>query len=69
MNDQKAPNIVQVFFSVLASFFGVQSETNRERDFTHGKASHFIIAGFILTLVFIVVIWGIVQLVLNAAGV
>jgi hypothetical protein len=69
MESQKAPNILQVILSVLASFFGVQSEKNRERDFTHGKASHFIIAGVVLTLVFIFAIWGIVQLVLNAAGV
>ncbi|NJN45972.1 MAG: DUF2970 domain-containing protein [Candidatus Competibacteraceae bacterium] len=69
MDKQKAPNILQVVLSVLASFFGVQSEKNRERDFTHGKAFHFIIAGLVLTLVFIVVIWGVVQLVLNAAGV
>jgi len=69
MNDQKAPNILQVVLSVLASFFGVQSEKNRERDFSHGKASHFIIAGFVLTLAFILVIWGIVKLVLNSAGV
>ena len=59
----------QVIISVLAAFFGVQSDKNRERDFKHGKPIHFIIAGLLLTLLFILVVWGVVKLVLNAAGV
>ena len=31
--------------SVLASFFGVQSESNRERDFSQGSAGRFIFIG------------------------
>ena len=31
------PSTWQVFKSVLASFFGVQNEQTRQRDFTHGK--------------------------------
>ncbi len=59
----------QVIISVLAAFFGVQSDKNRERDFKHGKPIHFIIAGLLLTLLFILVVWGVVKLVLNAAGI
>ena len=62
------PNAIQVVLSVLASFFGVQSAANRERDFKYGKPSHFIIAGLLLTVAFILVVWGVVSLVLNAAG-
>ena len=35
----------QVLGSTLAAAFGVQSSKNRQRDFTHGKASHFILMG------------------------
>lgn len=65
----QAPSLWQTAGSVLASFFGVQSRRNRERDFTHGKASHFIIMGLILTVGFIATIALVVKLVLKQAGV
>ncbi|WP_076419426.1 DUF2970 domain-containing protein [Colwellia sp. UCD-KL20] len=39
--------------SVGAAFLGVQSESNRKRDFTQGKFSHFVIAGVIGVALFI----------------
>ncbi|GAA0822924.1 DUF2970 domain-containing protein [Colwellia asteriadis] len=57
-------NAKQIFKSVFAAFFGVQSNSNREKDFTQGKLSHFIIAGVILTIAFIASLVLIVQLVL-----
>ncbi|WP_252179967.1 DUF2970 domain-containing protein [Endozoicomonas sp. 4G] len=51
--------------SVLASAFGVQSEKNRERDFSQGKPAHFVIAGVIGTLVFILILLLVVKLVLG----
>lgn len=68
-NKKEKVTVLQIIQSVLASFFGVQSRKNRERDFTHGKPSHFILAGLILTVAFILMIWGIVKLVLHIAGV
>ena len=56
MTDEK-PTLLQVLKSVLASFFGVQSNNNRERDFQHGNPSHYLIVGLILTVAFIVAIW------------
>ena len=50
--------------SVAAAFFGVQSDKNRERDFSQGKLSHFIIAGVIGVIVFIAVLITIVTLVI-----
>ncbi len=61
--------LIQVIKSVSASMFGVQSSKNRERDFTKGKASHYIIVGLIFTVLFILVLVGVVKLVLNLAGV
>jgi uncharacterized membrane protein YhdT len=69
MMETEKPTFWQVIISVLAAFFGVQSDKNRERDFKHGKPIHFIVAGLLLTLVFILVVWGVVKLVLKAAGI
>lgn len=62
-----APGPLQVLQSVLAAFFGVQSDRNRERDFTGGRATPFIVAGLVVTLVFIAVVWTVVRLVLASA--
>ena len=59
---------LQVGFSTLASAFGVQSRRNRERDFTHGKAWHFIVAGIVFTVVFVLAVIGVVNLVISGAG-
>lgn len=70
--DKDSPQPVsfwQVSMSIFASFFGVQSDKNRERDFVHGKPIHYIMVGLISTVLFIVVLIGIVKLVLTLAGV
>ena len=54
--------------SVLSAFIGVQSNANRERDFSRGKISHFIIIGLLFGLIFILVIVGVVNLVMHLAG-
>lgn len=54
--------------SVLASFFGVQSRKNRERDFTHGNARRFVVLGLVFTLLFVLTVAGIVKLVMRNAG-
>ena len=58
----------QLMKSVLAAFFGVQSDANRERDFKHGKISHFIAIGLLFGLLFVLTIVGVVQLVLHFAA-
>lgn len=54
--------------SVLFAALGVQSNKARERDFTHGKPSHFIMLGIAFTAIFVLVIFGVVKLVLHLAG-
>ncbi len=63
-----APTIWQTVGSVAASFFGVQNSKNRERDFSKGKASHFIAIGLVMTVVFIVTVLLAVKLALKHAG-
>ena len=65
---QKAPTPWQVIASVLASFFGVQSAKNRERDFKHGKAAHFIVVGLLATAAFVGLVILAVRLALSQAG-
>ena len=69
-DDQRnAPSLLQVLASVLASMFGVQSNRKREQDFVHGKPSQYIVIGLAMTLVFILCVWGVVNLVMMLAGV
>lgn len=62
---EKEPNPLDVMKSVGAAMIGVQSQKNRERDFKKGKASHFIIAGIIFTIIFILTLVTIVSNVLK----
>ena len=61
----KPPTFWQMLHSVMAAAFGVQSNKNRARDFTHGKPSHFIVLGTLFTLLFILVLLGLVKLALH----
>ncbi len=63
MEDRK-PTLIDTFKSVLASFFGVQSDKNRKRDFQQGNPAQFIIVGLVLTVAFIVGMILIVKLIL-----
>lgn len=64
LKPNKMSSIKNTFKSVAAAFFGVQSNKNREQDFTHGKLSHFIIVGIIAVLAFIACLVVIVSLVI-----
>jgi Protein of unknown function (DUF2970) len=68
-DQQQAPSFLNVLGSVMASMFGVQSSRRREADFTRGKPIHYILVGLLVTLVFILTVWGVVKLVLSLAGV
>ena len=52
----------------FSAFLGVQSNANRERDFTQGRMSHFIWMGLLFGVVFVLTIIGVVQLVLHFSG-
>ncbi len=65
--EKKSLSFFQVIGSVLASFLGVQKNENRARDFTHGRARDFIIAGVVVTLAFVLLVWGVVKLVTRLA--
>jgi len=57
--EKKSPDgtgFINVMKSAIAAAFGVQSSKNRERDFKHGKPIHFIVAGILLTIAFLLLI-------------
>ncbi len=55
---------LKVLKSVMAAMIGVQKKKNLEEDFSKSSPLPFIIAGIIMTFVFILSVWGVVQLVL-----
>jgi hypothetical protein len=57
----------EVLTSTLAAALGVQSSRNRKRDFSRGRASHFIIAGVVFTILFVLGMVLIVNLILSGA--
>lgn len=67
-DDQPTLNAMQVIASVFAAGLGVQSSKNRERDFKQGRIGVFVAAGVIFTLLFIAVMFTVVQLVLKGAS-
>jgi hypothetical protein len=64
----KQPSAWQVISSVFAAAFGVQSNKNRERDFTQGKPATYIIVGLVFTILFVLTVYGVVQLILSQVG-
>lgn len=59
--NRKGTGFWNVAKSVGAAMIGVQSRKNKERDFTEGKPIHFIVGGLIGTVLFMLVVWLIVQ--------
>jgi len=60
----KSPTFLQMVGSVMASFFGVQNDERRERDFKYGKYKHFIAVGILMTAVWYGAIYMVVSVVL-----
>jgi len=63
------PSFLQVAFSAIAAAFGVQSSKNQARDFEKGKITHYVVAGLVVTVVFISLVVVAVKFALaNATG-
>ena len=67
-NSEDKVTLLSSIVSACAAAFGVQSKKNLERDFKHKKPSVFILSGIIFVILFIGVIYSVVQLVLSSAG-
>lgn len=62
------PGWLQVLLSVLSAFFGVQSERKREQDFVQGRPLHYMLAGLLLALLFVLGVVLLVRWALSLAG-
>lgn len=66
--DNKKIGPLQVIGSVLAAMVGIQTEDNRERDFTSGQIGNYIFVGIIVVIIFIFTLISIVNNILDEAG-
>lgn len=66
--EEKKVTAWTIFVSALSGLLGVQKKKNLERDFQSGKFWHFFIAGGIVTLLFMIAVWGAVQLLLSTTA-
>ena len=57
--------LISALQSVIAAFFGVQSEHKRQSDFKQHSPTSIIIIAIILFIIFVVAIYGVVAWVLN----
>ncbi len=68
---QQDPSTFEIVMSVLASFIGVQSSKNHNRDSEYLDKKGFkpfLIAGLILTVAFVLIVASVVTLVLTNIG-
>jgi hypothetical protein len=65
---KQSMGLLSVIGSVFAAGLGVQNSKNRERDFKQGNFKVFVISGIVFTLLFIGVVYAIVQVVLKSSG-
>lgn len=66
---EKKQSFIRIVSSIWAAFLGVQKRERLEEDFTRGSARHYIVAGVLFVVLFILVVVGVVKLVLAQAGV
>ena len=69
-DDEQPPRIGlrSIVASTLAAAVGVQSRSNRERDFGSGRVAPFIVAGLIFTAVLVIALVLVVRLVIGAVA-
>jgi hypothetical protein len=68
MTEQEDPTMMYIIWSVLCSFFGVSNKKNYDRDSAYLDKAGFkpyLYAAIILTIVFVLSVWTVVQIVLS----
>ena len=69
--EPKAPTLLQIVHSLLASFFGVQSQANMDRDERHIEKygiKLYVITGFVLVLLLLIGLFVLVQIIVRLAA-
>jgi uncharacterized membrane protein YidH (DUF202 family) len=65
MANSKSPPIKQVIKAVLGAFAGVQSEQQRQQDFSATNPTPYIIVGIVMAIIFVVAVLLVVSWVLR----
>ncbi|VAW52249.1 hypothetical protein MNBD_GAMMA05-128 [hydrothermal vent metagenome] len=65
---QKKVSPFEIMASVIAASFGVTTQANRERDFKQGNFIHFVIGGIVFTILFVLLLVGIVMTIMYVVG-
>lgn len=63
-SEPKKASLYQVFCSVAASMFGVQSEKNRQSDFEQSSFLPYLVVGVLFVIVFVLSLVGLVNLII-----
>jgi len=63
----RGQSLFSVFRSVSASMFGVQSSEKHAEDFAKGSARAYIAVGLVVTILFVLAVWGVVKVVVSVA--
>ena len=69
--EPKEPTLLQIVYSLLASFFGVQSQANMDRDERHIEKygiKLYVITGFVLVLLLLIGLFVLVQIIVRLAA-
>lgn len=67
-DEEEGLSLWQLIGSAVSAAIGVQSSENRKRDFSRGRPGQFIAIGIIFTVLFVLVMIGVVNLVLSTVG-
>lgn len=68
MSEPKKRSAFKVLQSTLAGLFGIQSEKNRQEDFSSGSATNYIIAGVIGVVLLLIGMNIFVKTIITASG-
>ncbi len=68
MSDPKKNGLFKVIFSTLAAMFGVQSERNRQEDFSSGTPLRYLLTGILMAALFVIGVILLVRWALLLAG-
>lgn len=66
--EERKPTLWQVIQSVLAAMIGIQKDKNRVRDFTQGNPWAYVIVGIVFVIVFVLVLYFVVQGIISASS-
>ncbi len=68
MSDPKKKSLLQALLSVLAAMFGVQSERNRQDDFTSGSPWRYLLSAVLMVALFVFGVILLVRWALSLSG-